>query len=368
MRAPPARSWIAATLTLAATLAATILVLPAWVSPAAAASAPSDAPAVVLLVESCPDVDEQALRAMLALEIGDRLQRAPARGDPAADRLAVRCRGGSARLTAASPRARSPIERTLALDGLADDVAVRLLALAGVELLASLDPGAAAPGVPADDDVAADAATAGSAAESPPPAEAAGAPPPPAPRRSPPVAGPAASQPSPTRARTVTSTLALALVRRVFLGEAGVSAWGGRVGLNRPLRERWVLLVDLEGDASRQSGLGAGATSYLLSLGGLMGTRFGGEDFVGVLAVGARIGLTRFSGDPMGSGFTAGSVTRAWAGPAVVAQVISGSRGRGLLLSVEVGATLLGAAGLADQQVVVAVRGTWVTAGAGFVF
>jgi hypothetical protein len=324
------------------------LVLPASVPAAAFASASAISTAlprapVELVVESCPQVDAQALRHMLSLEIGDLLlpDDAPSES-PRGERLTVRCADGQARLSAGGSGPARAIERSVRLADFPDDATARVLALAGVELLASVDapPAAAVTTVPA---------TRPAAPEDAP--------------------GRKDDDESPSRSRSLLSRarLALVLMRRAFLSDAGVTAWGASASASSDLNAGWAVRGDLDGGVAHSSNDAGVADSYLLSAGAFWGPRFGRGEMAGSLGVGARLGLTRFAGQPspFSPGVNTSSVVRAWGGPSMMVQVRNGGAGWGLLLYAESGVTVLGAVGASDLGSVAAVRGIWLTVGAG---
>ncbi len=329
---------------------------------------------MALLVESCPEVDEEALRRLLRLEIGDQLLPATA-GEPApGDRLTVRCQDGDARLIAAAGSSRAPaVERTVRLSDFPGDAAPRLLALAGVELLASVDHSAraTAPDNPARGDAAPAAVGAPAAivASTAAPAVSVptvkGAPGSPAPTTAPRIDDPDST----SRSVWSRTRLALAVVRRSFLGNAGVTAWGANASADASLRSGWAGRADLEGAVARSGDNYTSAHTYLLSAGAFWGPTFGRGGLVGALGVGARLGLTRLSGMTSLSGdINTSSVLRGWGGPAMMIHIRNGGPGWGLMLYAEGGYALLAAVGISDNGPVAAVQGIWITAGAGLSF
>ncbi len=302
----------------------------AFSAAAAATSAAAVPPArggVFLEVAACPEVPEAAIRRIVAVEIGDLL-RAPGGAAPAdADRLAVRCADGSAWLQARGAGT-DPIDRTLRLTDFPGDAAPRALALAGIEMLASLSPAvreriqtrqSAAPAAPA----------------------------------------------APVGGRLAVSASA---VRRDFFGANGFGGWGGRLDVERPIGARWLATIDLELDAGRESVAIGDAGALLISLGGFWGVQARGR-VAGSLSGGARVGLAHLEGTPASaSGATGATATRPWWGPAIAARGAWSSGAIGFLLSLEAGIVARGAEGLAGSATVLAVNGPWLTIGAGLRF
>ena len=334
-----------------ASASASASALPSSDQPPPAAVAP-----VALLVESCREVDEQALRQLLRLEIGDQL--APATTDEGApgDKLVVRCHDGEARLIAAAGSSRGPaVERTVRLSDFPDDASARVLALAGVELLASLDRAAPAPAAPAT----IVASTAEPAAPAPTVKSARAAPAP--------ALLPAGDTASPWRSMMSRTRFGVAVVRRAFLADAGVTAWGASASAHAQLSPDWAARVDLEGAVARSGDTYASARTYLLSAGGFWGPRFGRGELVGALGLGARLGLARLSGmTPVGDDTS--TVLRGWGGPAFMVHLQNGGSGWGLMLYAETGYALLAAVGNSYTGPLAAVQGIWITAGAGLSF
>ena len=343
---------------------------------------------VIVEVEDCPSLDQAALRQLVAIEIGDLLLPPHAKVPLARqDRVTIRCDGVRVHLVVAvAAGGAPPVERTLNAADFPGDAAPRVLALAGVEMLAASSPTvrrrvdarqgiAATPATPATPSprtlAAGEVADDLSAGAPGPDAEventaAAAVPPPPDPRAA--AAGGTPEEPAPATPRTEV-LIGLAVVRRAFLVPQGVSAWGATVGADREVGARWLYRVDVEGDAASQSGSYGDASALLASLGGFAGARWGRSDLSAALAVGGRLGLVRLAGAPAAASIVRGdSVLRAWGGPALTARLFSGAGRLGLSLSAEAGWAAIGAEGLAQRAVVVAARGFWLTGGAGIWF
>jgi hypothetical protein len=277
---------------------------------------------VALDVDACAEVPELALRQIVSIEIGDLL--APRGGDAPRNgyRLTARCIGRSAHLEARAVERTDGLERTLSLDDFPGDAAPRALALAGIEMLAALDPAVRA------------RVEAKSASDAPPLA-------------------------------TDGFALALSGVYRAFFGTAGATGWGGRAGLDWR-RGAEILAVDLEIDRA-SSTIALGETrAWLASVGLFGGVALGGERAGCLLAAGARAGVARLSGEPApGANLVGDSVTRPWWGPAVAARLWMGGARIAALLSVEAGWVVHGAQGLAGGTTAIAVEGGWAMVGAG---
>ena len=296
---------------------------------AAAATAPAARGGVFLDVAACPEVPEPAIRRIVGIEIGDLL-REPGSGDPTgADRLAVRCADGSAWLQARGAAGSDPIDRTLRLADFPGDAAPRALALAGIEMLASLSPA-----------VRARIQTRQSAAPPTPAAPAGG--------------------------RTALSASA---VRRDFFATNGFGGWGGRLDVERTFGARWLASVDLELASGQETVALGDAGALLVSLGGFWGMHAASGLVAGSLAVGARVGMAHLSGTPAGgSGATGASALRPWWGPAIAARGALGRGAIGFVLSLETGLVARGAEALSGSTTALAVNGVWLTVGAGLRF
>ena len=323
---------------LAATLAVATLVGVTASEPAFAARG-----TVALDTAACPAISEAAIRRIVGIEIGDLLA---APGEAAAsggNRLAMFCDGTAARLEARRPGSDPPVARVLRLAEFPGDAAPRALALAGVEMLAALDPAVrerihirqspAAPSTPS----------------LPPP-----------------------SAPSPAARADGSLTavgIAISAVRRDFLGAGNVGGWGARVDVDRGLGDLFVLDASVEVTGSRTTVTLGEASALLVSAGAFGGLRTAGARVAGSLSLGARFGAASLDGTPAGgSGATGGSALRPWWGPALAARGWLRAGAVGLLATLEAGLTARGAQGLADGATVLAIDGGWLVAGMGVRF
>lgn len=304
---------------------------------------PQEGRATVTLDESgCRSVSRPELRRLVGIELGSLL--VPAALDPdAADPLdvarlslicdetraviRVRARSSASAARLAEPRT---IEREVNLADFPEDAVARGLTLAAIELLATLETTVR---------------------------EKVGGEP------------PATVPPTPPGDRASFST-AVVVVRREFLGAAGLGAWGGRVDVLRD-QGRWRIAGDVEGDASGSavSLLGA-ARAVLGSVAGFAGARFApASNVVLSLAAGARGGVTRMRGVPVvEGGATGATIWRPWWGPALSTRARVGGAGLAASASLELGVTAAGAEALSGTDTVLAVRGPWLTAALGLEF
>ena len=290
---------------------------------------------VVLDVARCPEVSEPAIRRIVGIEIGDLLADPAAAAPVEPDRLTVRCQSGDARLEALGFGQPAPIERALRLTDFPGDAAPRAIALAGIEMLASMSP-----------------AVRERLRSRPPPGTA--------------VSTSIAGGPTPGRSKL---RIAVSAVRREFLSDAGLGAWGGRLDVDRDFGARWLLTGDLEAAFGRAAASLGDTSGLLISLGGFWGLHGGGRRVAGSLSLGGRVGLARLVGTPAGGSSALGaSALRPWWGPALSLRGALGGGPVALLASVEAGITVRGADGLAGATTVLAVSGAWLTAGAGVQF
>jgi hypothetical protein len=295
----------------------------------ARAQVPDAAPIVALDMEGCAAIPPAAVRRALEVEAGVRLQDppaaaplpAPAAATAATSTLVVRCDADRA-LLAVQTTAGGRLERQLALDQLAGDTAPRLVALAALELLASLDPALRRKLAAADVAITA------------PPAPA----PPPTPRR---------------------TTVGVGAVHRSFSAPSGAGAWGGQLAVARAIGRRLGVAGGLELAVARRPTPLGDATALLASGSIAAGWRAGGER-VGVrFESGARGGVARLSGAANNPDVAAVTVVRPWAGPFAAAHVLVGRNAVCVDLGVEAGAAVVAATGLANDTPAVEVRGAW---------
>jgi hypothetical protein len=282
----------------------------------------------------------------LAVEIGDLLMPQGEVDDHSTnDRLVITCDGSLARLHGSGSDGRAPLERSLDLAGFPADVTSRALALAGLELLASLSP-----------DVRWRVEAGHPAAPGPTST----------PAPSPPVRPHAVVQ---ADAGEVWSRIAAGGCTRTFLTANGALAWGGRVEGEREVGRRYEVAMDLEvaGASQNASPLGQ-VTGALVSTALMGGVRVGGRDLTGVLSFGGRIGLVRWEGHPVpGTSASGDRVLRPWGGPLVSARFHAGIGHLDLQVAAEAGVDPGIARGVADGTTVLTVGGAWLSlfAGAG---
>ena len=323
----------------------------------AAAAVAHAAPATVALdTSSCPQVPAAAIRRIVGIEIGDLLAEPGGVAPAGGTWLAIACDNGSAWLEARRAGSDNPfagsdeaVQRVLRLADFPGDAAPRALALAGVEMLAALDPA-----------VRQRIQIRQSPATSPP------SPPPP-----PPPAPPAASVERAAGADRSLAPVGIAVsaVRREFVGAGNVGGWGGRLDVDRGLGDLFVLGADVELTGARTAVTLGEASALLMSAGAFGGLRAAGARVAGSLSLGARFGLAALDGTPAGgSGAIGGSALRPWWGPALAARGWIQAGAVGFVATLEAGVAVRGAQGLADGSTILAVDGGWLVAGIGVRF
>ena len=300
----------------------------------AGAAAQAAQATVALDTAACPAIPEAAIRRIVGIEIGDLLA---GPGDVPTDgnRLAMICQEGVARLAARGAGGGQPIERELRLAEFPGDAAPRALALAGVEMLAALDPA-----VRERIQI-----------------------------RQSPAAAPAPEPPSRADRSVAAVGIAISAVRREFLGSEGFGGWGGRIDLDRGFGQRFVVGIDVELDGGSTAVALGEARALLVSAGAFGGLRAAGARLAGSLSLGARVGLASLEGTPAGgAGATGATALRPWWGPAIAARGWIRTGPIGFVAAIEAGIAARGARGLADGATVLAVEGAWLLAGLGVRF
>ena len=287
---------------------------------------PGESDRVSLDVEACATVPAGAVRHILGIEIGDLLLGESQSRPAASHRLTIRCDGDVAWVEAAGEGGADPVDRTLRLDAFPGDAAPRVLALAGLELLAA---------------------------------------------RSPAVRARMHAKPEPAAPLLPARTLAVdrqprgilrvglaGTWRRFFVGQ-GVSAWGGQAQLGW-LLDRWCLSADLEASgASHDVRLGE-TSALLLSGGAAVGLVSGAGSPFFTLALGGRLGMARLAGNAADSANVISSaVVRPWGGPMASLGFMVMLKRWAVVVTMEAGRSLFTAEAQSEGATVLAVDGTW---------
>jgi hypothetical protein len=241
--------------------------------------------------------------------------------------LTIRCAGNVAWVEAAGEGGGKTVDRTLRLDAFPEDAAPRVLALAGLELLATCSPTVRAR-VEAKQEPAAPRLPAQTLAVN--------------------------RQPRPVLHAGVAGTW-----RMFFVGQ-GVSAWGGQAQLGW-LLDRWHLSADLEASgASRDVKLGE-TSALLLSGGAAFGLVGGVDSRAFTVTLGGRLGMARMAGNATDATKAISSaVVRPWGGPMINLGFIGRFRPLAVVLTAEAGRSLFKAEAQSESATVLAVGGTWV--------
>ena len=293
---------------------------------------------VTLTLDQCPARWEWEIGRALEDEIGDRLAAAtdptPTAATGAAteaafaakqvtNQLIVNCDGTRAAVVAKNPTTDRHLERTFAATELPDATAPRIVALAGLELLATLDPELRRAREEAQRPV--DIAPVG------------------------------------PRLRVFGG----GVYRTFATAPSGVRTWGAELGVDRSIGELFVVSGGAEvGRGGRTVSLGE--MTALLGSGSLAGgVRFGGGDLQAVVEAGARGGAAHLSGKTAAKDVVAYAVTRPWAGPFVAARAFVDYRRLCFDVSLESGATVIGANGLVNDLPALVARGVWLGAAVG---
>lgn len=301
---------------LAAGFAVALVCIATTAGPKAAEQDPTaDDGHFALEIEQCPRVAIESVRRILNIEVGDLLISQADGTSAGGDRLAIRCAGNIALVEASGPTAEPPSERIVRLDDFPSDAVPRVLALAGLELLAARNstvrermagkPNA----MPA-------LATFTSRASAP-------------------------SSSTPPLLRDV--SIGSSATWRTFLASRGPSAWGGQVHVSSAVGGRWHFAADTEAAWARNdAGNWGQVNALLLSVGSTFGLRAGSGRLGASIGLGGRIGVVRMSGVSADSAnITSATVWHPWGGPIAAAALTRGFRWFALSLSAEVGRSLL---------------------------
>jgi hypothetical protein len=295
-----------------------------------------EAKRVALQIQACPSVAETEVRRVVAIEIGDLLEPEGGGIPSDADRMAIQCDGDLAHIEATGTSHARPLSRTLRLSDFPGDAAPRALALAAIEVLAALSP-ALRQRIEVHE----------------------GKPPGASPKPTAPEPPPAALTEEPPREDTARPWRMGAVGRYLWFPRLGVSAAGAGLDIDRELGGMWMIGGDLNAAVeSKDVPLGR-ARALLGSFGVFAG--LSGPSRVMTVALGARLGLARMQGDPLGAADVAGGhAVRPWAGPLVAARGRLDWRRLSVETSLEAGVTLLGARGLAGGVAALGAEGPWV--------
>ena len=301
----------------------------------AGAAAQAAQATVALDTAACPAIPEAAIRRIVGIEIGDLLAE-PGDVPAGGNRLAMICQEGVARLAARGAGGGQPIERELRLAEFPGDAAPRALALAGVEMLAALDPA-----VRERIQI-----------------------------RQSPAAAPAPAPPARADRSVAAVGIAISAVRREFLGSdrdsaagaaASISTGDSASGSSSGSTSRWTAEVRPSRSARRAR------CSCRRARSAACGRR--ARAWPARCRWARASGSRRWRGRPRAArARPAVPALRPWWGPAIAARGWIRTGPIGFVAAIEAGIAARGARGLADGSTVLAVDGAWLLAGLGVRF
>jgi len=298
-----------------------------------AARAGVEGPMVAIEVTNCPLPWDAEIRRAVAVELGDeRLASAPmVRAED--KQLRITCIEQAVRVQVRDGATAALLERTFAAGELPVATAPRLVALAGVELLATLDPALRRRRAAAS----ASGSRGLSGAEL-------------------------------TRSEIHPLSLTANAVYRAFLSSGGIHAWGGALdALRAPGKGRWLLGAGVE-IAGADARANLGRTSALLASARAsagMRVRVVGDWMAVAFAVGARVGAVRLAGHSDAPTVLSSTVIRPWGGPVASATTELGVSRFCAQITLEGGWAAVAASGIVSEAPVLAASGPWVAIGLG---
>jgi hypothetical protein len=296
-----------------------------------AAPARAATPAVDLVVDACPSIDEARLRALVDIELG-AIASTPANDAGVASEARLRCAGDVVTIELRRGARASRAEVDLA--STPEATRLRVLALTITEELAL------------------DAKTNAAHAMSSPPPETAAVP-------------TVAIAPTPSAPRPDWQLSARASARRA----ARPALWlaGAGVGLERALTSRLGIAIDLLAESGETStALATIAMRDLVASAGLS-LRAGAGRWSARAVPAFNVGLARLAATPSDAAATGSSVSATWAGPSLAARgQCAVSQDLFLLAEAAAGFTTRRVTGLVDGQTpLFELRGPWLTLGLG---
>jgi len=299
---------------------------------------------IAVSVSGCTPVFAERLLRVLAIEVGPGAVVGPALD--VCERLTVECQGNArAHVVAERPCAPGTLERTVNLEAFPGDASPRATALTGLELLEAL-------GAPLREP------------PSPPPPVAERAPPP---VEEPREVSSSVQVSSPSRPEVASATsqqlrLEMAPAARVFVVDHGARTWGGQVRASLARGDHGLFGADLDvTDGHRDLGGVGRLRASLFSLGLSLGARTVLGSVEASLEGGARMGLARMAGSSADAEVATGAtVWRPWGGPLLRVGLARPFGRLRLWSAAEVGRTLFAASGLAGEDAIITVEGTWV--------
>ena len=289
-----------------------------------------------LEIEQCPRVEIDSVRRILSIEIGDLLIPRADGKSVGNDWLAIRCAGTTALVEAGGQTSDSPSERIVRLDDFPSDAVPRVLALAGLELLAARNS-------TVRERMAGKLTMMPASATFPSSISAPSLPPPPV-------------------ARVFHDVyVGASATWRTFMASHGPSAWGGQAQVDSVVGGRWHFAADTEASWARNdAGNWGQVNALLLSVGSTVGLRGGSSKLGASIGLGGRIGVVRMSGVSADSpNITGATVWHPWGGPIAAAALTGGFRWFALSVSAEVGRSLLESEGRVGDASAITIGGWW---------
>lgn len=309
---------------------------------------------VALRVSSCSEPFTQALRRMLALELGDLLDAAPAPDASNLERLEIVCAAEQARISAHGVQRDQVAYNDLRFDAFPSDAAPRAVALAALEALRAVDP-------TISERLAAQAeahATTTPTVAASAPSYAASKPA----KKPAPVAKTAAAEksgPIPAAAARPFTSITLGGSARQFLGAPSTTLFGARLELSRRFRAPWDVGLDLDAAMNGRQRVTLGTVqAKVLSSAAWLAARVGSVDWSASAGLGGRVGLVDLDGAPSLEA-RGHHVRRPLLGALVVARTDRSVGSFTLGLAGEGGYTLAGAQGLAGGAAALRLDGFW---------
>jgi len=314
-------------------------------------------PKVAVRVLACSAPFETALRRMLAIELGELLDDAPAENASNRESIEITCEAEQARISARSVAGDQISHNDLRFDAFPSDAAPRAMALAALEALRAVDPALT-------ERLAAQQAEAAANATSNKPAGAPPSNPPVAAAEKPAAAAPAAKfAPSPTSAARAVIRLTLGAGARHFVAAPATTLMGIRLELSRRFSAPLDAGLDLDGALGRHQVTLGTVEARLLSSAAWLAARAGSGDWSVSAGFGGRVGLLALEGAPSLAA-RGHHVLRPLAGPLLMVRADGSVGSLGLGVVGEGGYALAGAQGLAAGAAALRFDGLWLAVSA----
>lgn len=334
-------------------LAATLLAIELS-APAVRAEELQHQPQVAVRVSACSEPFALELRRMLALELGDLLDDAPAHGASKLELLEIVCAAEQAQISARGVESDQVAHNDLRFDAFPSDAAPRAVALAALEALRAVDP-------TLSERLAAQAeahttATPSVAASTPTrtPLKTA--------KKPAPIAHTAPAEKSealPAAATRAFSRITLGGLARHFVSAPSTTLFGARLELSRRFSAPWDVGLDLDAAMSARRAVTLGTVqAKVLSSAAWLAARVGSANWSASAGLGGRVGLVDLDGAPSLEA-RGHHVRRPWLGALFVARSDHAVGSFTVGLAGEGGYALAGAQGLAAGAPALRLDGLW---------